>query len=80
MEYRQDRCYPRAQTTAMDAFQKLLLEAVDETDRERRKTLLFGSHFTRAVRGLAYSSELSAQCFNCLRRCPIVLKRLQALC
>jgi len=79
MEYRQDRCYPKAQTTAMDAFQKILLEAVGEPDHERRKALLFGSHFTRAVRGLAYSTELSAQCFNCLRRCPVVLRRLRAL-
>ena len=79
MEYRQDCCYPRAQTTAMDAFRKLLLEAVNETDRERRKAILFGSHFTRAVRSMAYSSELSAQCFNCLKRCPVVLKRVRKL-
>ena len=72
MEYRQDCCYPRAQTTAMDVFQELLLEAVNETDADRRKAILFGSHFTRAVRSVAYSSELSAQCFNCLKRCPVV--------
>ena len=75
MEYRQDCCYPRAQTAAMDAFQKLLLEAVNESDAERRKAILFGSHFTRAVRSVAYSSELSAQCFNCLKRCPVVKRR-----
>ena len=79
MEYRQDCCYPRAQTTAMDAFRKLLLEAVNETDRERRKAILFGSHFNRAVRSIAYSSELSAQCFNCLKRCPIIIKRVRRL-
>jgi hypothetical protein len=75
MKYRQDCCYPRAQTAAMDAFQKLLLEAVNESDAERRKAILFGSHFTRAVRSVAYSSELSAQCFNCLKRCPVVKRR-----
>jgi hypothetical protein len=79
MEYRQDCCYPRAQTTAMDAFQKLLLEAVNEPDPEQRKAILFGSHFTRAVRSMAYSSELSAQCFNCLKRCPVVMKRVRRL-
>lgn len=79
MEYRQDCCYPRAQTTAMDAFQKLLLEAVEESEPAKRKAILFGSHFTRAVRSMAYSSELSAQCFNCLKRCPVVLKRLGRL-
>lgn len=77
MEYRQDRCYPRAQTAAMDVFQKLLLEAVNEPDAGRRKAILFGSHFSRAVRGIAYASELSAQCFNCLKRCPVVRKKLE---
>jgi hypothetical protein len=77
MEYRQDCCYPRAQTTAMDVFQKLLLKAVNEADPEHRKAILFGSHFTRALRSVAYSSELSAQCFNCLKRCPITLRRLR---
>jgi hypothetical protein len=79
MEYRQELCYTRAQTTAMDVFQKLLLEAVNEPDADQRKAILFGSHFTRAVRSVAYSSELSAQCFNCLKRCPVVRQRIQTL-
>jgi hypothetical protein len=79
MEYRQDCCYPRAQTTAMDVFQKLLLEAVNEPDADRRKAILFGSHFTRTVRSVAYSSELSAQCYNCLKRCPVVRRRVKKL-
>jgi epoxyqueuosine reductase QueG len=53
MEYRQDCCFPRAQTTSVDVFQKLLLEAVNEPDREQRKAILFGSHFSRAVRNVA---------------------------
>ena len=79
MEYRQDCCYPRAQTTAMDVFQKLLLEAVNESDADQRKAILFGSHFTRAVRSVAYSSELSAQCFNCLKRCPEIVRHRRKL-
>jgi hypothetical protein len=79
MEYRQDLCYTRAQTTGMDAFQKLLLKAVNEPDADQRKAVLFGSHFSRAVRSLAYSTEISAQCFNCLKRCPVVRRRVQKL-
>ena len=79
MEYRQDLCFTRAQTTAMDVFQKLLLEAVNEPDADRRKAILLGSHFTRAVRSMAYGSELSAQCFNCLHKCPVVLRQVRKL-
>ncbi len=79
MEYDQELCYTRAQTTAMDSFQKLLLAAMDEPDPWRRKAIVFGSHFTRAVRSLAYSNELSAQCFNCLKRCPVILRLLKNL-
>ncbi len=79
MEYRQDLCFPRAQTTAMDSFQKLLLAAMAESDEERRKMIVCGSHFTRAVRSLAYSAELSAQCFECLRRCPVGRRRRHEL-
>ncbi|MCC7413197.1 MAG: hypothetical protein IT495_16395 [Gammaproteobacteria bacterium] len=79
LRYRQDRCYARAQTTSTDAFQKLLVEAVNEPDAERRKAILFGSHFSRTVRSMAYSSELSAQCFNCMLKCPFNLKRLKGM-
>ena len=75
MEFRQDLCYSRAQTTAMDSFQKLLQSAMDEPDEDARKTIVYGSHFTRAVRSIAYSNELSAQCFECLRPCPVGRKR-----
>ena len=79
MEYRQDCCFPRAQTTSVDAFQKLLLQAIDEPDSDRRKSILFGSHFVRAVRSIAHSSELTAQCFNCVKRCPVVQGRVGKL-
>jgi hypothetical protein len=71
MEYRQDLCFPRAQTTAMDILQKMLVEAMDQDDSDRRKAIVFGSHFTRALRSVAYGTEISAQCFECLRHCPV---------
>jgi len=79
MEYRQDCCFPRAQTTSIDVFQKLLFEAINEPNIERRKSILFGSHFVRAVRSVAHSSELTAQCFNCVKRCPVVQGRIRKL-
>lgn len=75
MTYRQDRCYARAQSNSQDIFQKMLYEAINEPEPERRKAILFGSHFVRTARSVAYSSDLSAQCFNCMKRCPYVLQR-----
>lgn len=71
MEYDQTHCLPRAQTTAMAAFQKLLLAAMDETDPQKRKMILFGQHFSRAVATMGYSAELVGQCFECVRKCPV---------
>lgn len=79
MEFRQDLCFSRAQTTAMDVFQKMLDAAIAEPDADTRKTIIYGSHFTRSMRTIAYSNELSAQCFECLRPCPVGRKRRYAL-
>ena len=71
MEYDQNHCLPRAQTTALDAFQKLLFEAMSEEDPNKRKMILFGQHFSRATASLGYSAEIVGQCFECIRRCPV---------
>jgi len=75
MTFRQDRCYTRAQSNSQDSLQQMLYEAVKEPNAERRKAILFGSHFARTARTVAYSSEVSAQCFNCMKRCPYVLQQ-----
>jgi hypothetical protein len=71
MEYNQNYCLPRAQTTAMGSFQKMLLDVVNQADAEKRKMMIYGSHFSRAISSLANSTEVSGQCFECVRRCPI---------
>jgi len=71
MDYNQSHCLPRAQTTGMGSFQKLLLDAMDEPDARKRKMIVYGSHFSRAAASLAYSVEIVAQCFECVRRCPV---------
>lgn len=71
MEYRQSYCLPRAQTSAMASFQKLILEAMNEPDPQKRKMIVYGNHFSRAVASLGYSAELVGQCFECMRKCPV---------
>ena len=79
MEYNQSYCLPRAQTTAMGAFQKLLLEAINEPVPEKRKMILFGNHFSRAVTSMGYSAEVVGQCFECVRKCPVGRASRQSL-
>jgi len=71
--FNQLRCYSRAQTYGPDAFQKLLLEIVNEPDPERRKFLAFSPHFSLTVRNVALGT-ITARCFECARVCPIGYK------
>lgn len=72
MEYNQSYCLPRAQTTGMGALQTLLLEAMDEPDAKKRKMMIWGNHFYRIANSIATSTEVVGQCFECIRKCPIV--------
>ena len=61
----------RSQTTSTSAFQRLLLEAINEEDKERRKMILLGNFFSRTVRAMAYKYNLSETCVECMRVCPV---------
>lgn len=74
MRYERYRCSTRAQTTSTMNFQRTLLEAMNEQDPERRKTILLGNWFGRMVKSIAFSSELVGQCAECLRYCPVELR------
>lgn len=79
MRYHRHRCAPGAMTTSLYSFQKILLEAINEEEKEKRKGLLLGEFFGRNVGALTSGTETVANCFECLRNCPIVRKgqRLQ---
>jgi hypothetical protein len=69
-DYDRERCATRVHTHWIGGFQKVLDEALTETDRERRKMLLYGDFFTRTLWAITYSSTNMAQCFECMRVCP----------
>ena len=73
MRYNRHLCATRAQTTSIGAFQRTLLEAINEPDPERRKTILMGSFFRRII-GSIGSGSTYGQCGECLRGCPVVLR------
>jgi hypothetical protein len=64
------RCNTRVHTHWVGGFQKVLEETLNETDRDRRKMLLYGDFFTRTLWAITYSSTNIAQCFECMRVCP----------
>jgi hypothetical protein len=47
------------------------LEERDAGDPERRKMILYGSFFTRTLWAMTYSAQSQAQCYECIRVCPV---------
>ncbi len=65
------RCTTRVYTHWVPGFQKALEAALDETDPERRKMILYGTFFTRTLWAMTYSAQSQAQCYECIRVCPV---------
>jgi len=73
MRFNRHLCATRAQTTSMGSFVRTLLEAINESDPEKRKMILMGSFFRRTVSSLMSGLSMG-QCGECLRACPISLR------
>lgn len=68
--YDRHRCAPRANYTRPRLL-NMLHEVMTETDSDRRRILLHGSEFSHHISALANSTEISGQCFECIRVCPV---------
>ena len=73
MRYNRHLCATRAQTRSIGSFQRTLLEAINEPDPEKRKSIIMGSSFTGVVGAIATGTTMG-QCGECLRGCPICLR------
>ena len=65
------RCTSRVYTHWIPGFQKGLELALSKDDPEERKMILYGSHFTRTLWAMTYSGQSQAQCWECMRVCPV---------
>jgi ferredoxin len=65
------RCTSRVYTHWVPGFQKALEAAISETDPEKRKMILYSSFFTRTLWSITYSAQSQAQCYECMRVCPV---------
>ncbi len=70
-EYNAARCTTRVQNYWVPAFQKVLHAALQETDAEKQKMMLFSSMFSRTLWSMTYSNVSQGQCSECMRVCPV---------
>jgi hypothetical protein len=69
--YDRERCASRAMNFGPLAFQKVLADLVCEEDVEIRASKTNSDFFARACSGVSFYKESVAQCFECMRVCPI---------
>jgi epoxyqueuosine reductase QueG len=69
--YDRERCSTRAQNFSSTTFEKQLVQIVNEDDPVRRKSLIYDEQFTRTLSSVAFYKESIAQCFECMRVCPV---------
>ena len=70
-QYDRAKCATRTQTYWIPGFQKTLLEALEEKDKEQRRMIIGSTLFTRTLWSMTYSNVSQAQCFECMRVCPV---------
>jgi len=71
------RCTTRVHTSFIPGFQKALEAVFDETDKEKRRMILYSTQFTRTLWSMSYSNVSQGQCFECMRACPVGAARRQ---
>lgn len=69
-KYDRLRCSTRADYTRV-GFQKVLSNAIEEPDADKRKMILLGRDTTRYLAAIGYSTEIAGECFECIRVCPV---------
>ena len=69
--YDRERCVSRAMNFGINSFQKALAQIVAEQDDERRETMIHSDFFSRSCSAITHYKESVAQCFECMRVCPI---------
>ena len=69
--YDRERCVSRAMNFGIGSFQKALGEIVNEPEPDRRGAMIASDFFTQNISALSFYKESVAQCFECMRVCPV---------
>lgn len=51
--------------------QKGLVQIVTEEDPAKRQAMIYSDFFTQSLSSLGFYKESVAQCFECMRVCPV---------
>lgn len=66
-----ERCVTRSMNFGINSFQKALVEIVAEEDQAAQHNMLHSDFFSRSCSAITHYKESVAQCFECMRVCPI---------
>ena len=69
--YDRERCVTRSMNFGIGSFQKSLTEIVNEKDRGNRHAMIYSDFFSQTISALSFYKESVAQCFECMRVCPV---------
>jgi epoxyqueuosine reductase QueG len=69
--YDRERCVSRAMNFGINSFQKALAQIVEEQDSEKQINMIQSDFFSRSCSAITHYKESVAQCFECMRVCPI---------
>ena len=69
--YDRERCVSRAMNFGINSFQKALAQIVAEKDQEAQQNMIHSDFFSRSCSAITHYKESVAQCFECMRVCPI---------
>jgi epoxyqueuosine reductase QueG len=75
--YDRARCTARVHTHWIPGFQKAFAALLDTEDSDQRKMILYSTFFTRTLWSMTYSTQSQAQCYECVRVCPVGAERRQ---
>ena len=66
-----ERCVSRSMNFGINSFQKALVQIITEDDVEKRKSMIYSDFFSRSISAISFYKESVAQCYECMRVCPI---------
>ena len=69
--YDRERCVSRAMNFGINSFQKAMAQIVAEEDSERQEMMVQSDFFSRSCSAITHYKESVAQCFECMRVCPV---------